>query len=183
MNDPGDEQEEITVPDHGLVAAVLALAVGEIGVHETSRNRGPMVDAYLRTVGLDPEKGDYPWCAAFIFWLWNTAAATLNEPNPCPRTASAISLWGKSKPEHKIHTFGPEAYVTDPERIKPGCVFVVDHGRGKGHTGLILGVDHAARELDTVEGNSAPDGGREGVAVVRRVRQMPSVNLGYLRLA
>ncbi len=187
-HDPGDEQEEITVPEtpaagQDLVSAVLALAVGEVGVRETSRNRGPRVDEYLRTVGLDPTHGDYPWCAAFAFSMYEWAAAELGRPNPCPRSARALGLWFKARPETKIHTFGRECYVTDPERVKPGAIFVVEHLKGKGHCGLVLGIDHATRELDTVEGNSAPDGGREGVAVVRRVRQMPSVNLGYLRLA
>ena len=181
--DPGDEDSQpITVPDLDLVTAVLAVAAGEIGVHETSRNRGPRVDEYLRTVGLDPTKGDYPWCAAFLYFCWETAAADLGVPNPCPKSARALGLWAKARPETKIHTFGAEGYVTDPERLRPGAIFVVEHDKGKGHTGLVLGIDHRTRELETIEGNSAADGGREGVAVVRRVRQMPTVNTGYILL-
>ena len=78
-----------------LLQATLDAAADEIGVLEVppGSNRGPSVDEYLRTVGLDPAAGSYAWCAAFICWCFGKGAASVGTPNPLPRTAGALSLW------------------------------------------------------------------------------------------
>ncbi len=144
----------------------LRIAVTQVGVRETSRNSGPEVDAYLSSVGQPPGR---PWCAAFVHWCFDVGAASVNLGNPCPHTAGALRLWALSpaKAQHE-----------EPE---PGDVFVIDHGHGLGHVGFVLAVGPTGH-LDTIEGNTAPNGAREGDGVYQRTRQRDEINRGFLRL-
>ena len=46
-------------------------------------NRGPQVEAYLKSIGLG---GGNAWCAAFVYWCINQAAAKLGQDNPYVKT-------------------------------------------------------------------------------------------------
>lgn len=75
----------------GLLSEAIKIATSQIGVRESGgANRGPQVDVYLRTVGLDPEGQHYSWCAAFVYYCFKTAAANLGIPNPVYKTAGCI---------------------------------------------------------------------------------------------
>ena len=105
--------------------AAIAVAVSQIGVHEQGgQNRGPEVDEYVRSVGLDPA-GGYSWCAAWVFWVFKQAAAQLGLVNPCPRTAGAVKLWTLTEP------------ICRDLVPAPGAIYVLDHEGGKGHAGII----------------------------------------------
>jgi hypothetical protein len=82
-------------PRPSLATSALALARSQVGVRESpaGSNRGPEVDAYLRTVGLNPAAGSYAWCAAFVYWCFNEAARSAGRPNPLPRTAGVLAHW------------------------------------------------------------------------------------------
>jgi hypothetical protein len=149
-----------------LVSRALELAHSQIGARETARNRGPEVDWYLRTVGLDPERGSYPWCAAFAYWCYRLASDELRVPCPIPRTASVHRMWERAK--GKIYM---------PRR---GAVFCIDKGGGKGHCGIVVELDWSARLLHTIEGNTNLAGSREGDGVYRRMRECDEVTLGYI---
>ena len=47
---------------------VIDIAASQIGVVEQPHgsNRGPEVDVYIRTTGLDPAAGDFPWCVLLV---------------------------------------------------------------------------------------------------------------------
>lgn len=156
-----------------LLNEVILVASGEVGVRETSRNRGPMVDAYIESVGLDPAIGQYPWCASFVFWCYEHAAKNCSIVNPCPKTASALKLWLKSPEFFRLANFS--------DKICPGCIFIIDHGHGKGHCGIVEGVDFTTQTITTIEGNTNPEGGREGDGVYRRSRTLQEINVGFLR--
>src|SRR5579862_5521522 len=65
-----------------LMNAVVDLARTQSGVRESGgRHRGPQVDVYIRSIGLDPTQGAYPWCAAYVYWLYDQASKTLGIPN------------------------------------------------------------------------------------------------------
>lgn len=152
-----------------LVARALEIAVGEIGVRELGRNRGERVDAYIRSVGLDPTKGSYPWCVCFAQWCFRKAAQEFGVLSPLPRTAGVHRLWRESSLRYRSAV---------PE---PGALFLVDHGHGVGHVGFVEHVDVGTPGLIVeISGNTAPDGGREGDGVYRRHRELTAVNLGYL---
>jgi hypothetical protein len=149
---------------NALTEKALEIAAGFIGVRETSRNRGPEVDQFLRDVGLDPTKGSYAWCAAFVYGCYKRAAASLEVPNPLPRAAGVLRLWDKAP----FWVRGEAA---------PGAIFIIDHGKGKGHTGLVESV--APLHLVTIEGNTNDLGSREGDGVYRRTRRLDEI-VGYI---
>lgn len=149
--------------------AIISVAVTEIGTRETSRNSGERVDEYLASVGLDP---GYPWCAAFVHWCAGKARPA-GFINPCPRTAGALKLWDLSHPDCRR---GIPA---------PGFVFVLDHGHGLGHVGIVEEVVGDG-SIITVEGNTNSEGSREGDRVARH-RWSPAIGtrgtlLGYVDL-
>lgn len=81
--------DTIEVPLSPLLHTTLAVAVSQIGVMENppGRNTGPEVDKYLESVGLGP---GYAWCAAFVYWVFEKAARTVNVLNPVIRTAGVL---------------------------------------------------------------------------------------------
>jgi hypothetical protein len=152
-----------------LAQKVIELALSQVGVREQGRNRGKEVDDYIRSVGLDPTLGAYPWCASFVWWLYSNAAIATGMTNPLARHASVIRLWSDT----------PVAWRTsDPSKALPGSVFCIDHGQGKGHCGVMLAI--GGPWMATVEGNTNDLGGREGDGVYLRMRSVSAVNLGWI---
>ena len=70
------------------------------------------------------------------------------------------------------------AAFDDPTLIRPGAIFIVDHGGGKGHTGLVTQV--LAGEVGTIEGNTNSRGSREGDGVYDKTRTIASINVGFI---
>ena len=62
--------------------------------------------------------------------------------------------------------------------MKPGMIFVMDHGGGKGHTGLVVSI--AGGLLNTIEGNTDASKTREGGGVYRLTRKVGEINKGYI---
>lgn len=117
-----------------LIEAALAFAVSQLGVHEQGgQNTGPEVDVYLASVGLAP---GHSWCAAFMFFCFRQAALRLGLVNPCPRTAGAIKVWTLAEPICRD---------TNPSL---GYVYVLDHGKGFGHVGIIACVNDTDAPID-----------------------------------
>ena len=147
-----------------LLSNVVLIAAGEVGVREEGgRNRGPRVDQYILALGLYPA-GGYPWCACFVWWCFAQAVEKLGiAHNPCVRTASALNMFRGAPPFWKF---------TDPSRVRPGNVVVWDHGAGKGHTGIVEGIDLATSVALTIEGNTNAAGHREGDGVYRKSRPL-----------
>ncbi len=77
--------------------------------------------------------------------------------------------------------------IVEPDRasartVRPGMVFTLDTGGGKGHAGIVEDVDGARGTLLTLEGNTNNGGSREGYGVFRRRSRkiaMPRL-LGYI---
>jgi len=158
---------------------VIDIAASQIGVVEQPRgsNRGPEVDVYIRTTGLDPAADSFPWCVCFLYWVFNQAAKTKGTENPLPKTAGVISLWNLGRRTEAQVVRKSEASA---QTVKPGMIFHLDLGGGKGHAGLVDEVrgDH----IITIEGNTNPGGSSDGFGVFRRDARPISSNvlLGYL---
>jgi hypothetical protein len=147
-----------------LVEVALEIARLNLGVRESSgKNRGPVVDLYVRRAGASLGS---PWCAAFCYWCFSEASMELMRPCPCPRTASVHRLWRKAAPRFQVPV------PTD------GSLFLVDHGAGRGHVGLVEEVN--GDRLTTIEGNTDASGTREGDGVYRRFRHVDEATLGFL---
>ncbi len=56
--------------------------------HPLGRNTGREVDKYLASVGLDL---DHAWCAAFLYWVFDKAAAAVNVTNHLIQTAGVLA--------------------------------------------------------------------------------------------
>jgi hypothetical protein len=159
-----------------LLQAVLDTAATQLDVRETpgTPNRGPQVDLYVRSVGLDPA-GGYSWCQAFVYWCFAQAAAAGGAANPCVRTAGVLEHWAKSPLADRVYA---QAASDDPRLVRPGAVFIINHGGGKGHAGLVTQVVSGA--VATIEGNTNQAGSREGDGVYRHTRSIASINVGFI---
>lgn len=148
-----------------LQEKALEIAVTQIGVEEAPghKNTGKDVEKYLKSVGLG---GGFSWCMAFVHWCFADAADKMGRKNPLFRTGGVLEQWRQRKVEFRALT------------PKPGDVFIMDYGKGMGHTGIVEKVDLDI--IHTIEGNTNDDGSREGYEVCRRTRPRNKI-LGYLR--
>ena len=170
----------ISKPASPLVQRTLIVAATQVGVLEEppGSNRGPQVDQYLVSVGLNPEDDSYPWCAAFVYWTFQQAAAHVGVENPCIRTAGVLDHWNKAG-WSGITRLWADDVQGDFSLLKPGLIFVISTGGGKGHMGIVE--DFRDDRLVTVEGNTNLPGDREGVVVFRRTsRKLSDINKGFI---
>lgn len=162
-----------------LLARVLAVAadaearrVREVPMNS---NRGPEVEKYLARVGVP---AGLPWCCAFVYYCFDEASKALGRAgNPMVRTAGCLDHWNKAvaKGAKRIPA---RAATADPTQLAPGMIFIMDHGRGAGHTGLIESV--SAGVLATIEGNTDASRTREGGGVYRLARKVGEINKGFI---
>lgn len=148
-----------------LSKQTLETAISQIGVVEVPKNSnaGPAVEKYLKSVGLG--KG-YAWCMAFIYWCTKEASLKECVENPLLKTGGVLAMYNAKK----------ELRVSEPQ---PGDIFIMDFGKGQGHTGIVESVEKD--KVFTIEGNTNNDGSREGYGVFRRQRARSTIK-GYLRL-
>jgi peptidoglycan hydrolase-like protein with peptidoglycan-binding domain len=167
-------------PADSLLGSVLAVAGGEVGVMEEppGSNRGPKVNQYLASAGLNALDGNFAWCAAFVYWCFSQASTALAVPNPAVRTAGALDVWNLAGPKGFRRITGAEA-SDRPSLVNPGAIFVISTGGGHGHVGFVESLTGIV--LTTIEGNTNDGGSREGVGVFRRVgRRVSSINQGFV---
>ncbi len=156
-----------------LLKEVLKVAKSQVGVREAGTNRGPDVDKYLSSVGLKPPPGN-PWCMAFVYWCFEKASQTMGRGNPAVKSGHCLTVWNNATGK-KVS--GSEA-VNNPAKIKPGYVFIMDYGGGKGHTGFVVSVNGGI--VTTIEGNTNDGGSREGDGVYQRSRKINSIKKGFI---
>jgi CHAP domain/Putative peptidoglycan binding domain len=170
------EKAAATIADD-LLGEALRKAISQIGVIENppNSNRGNEVDIYLRRAGLDPEGQHYSWCAAFVYWCFDEASKMLGQPNPLYKTAGVLNHWNKSTARH----IKPAEAQANSGLIIPGSIFIIDHGQGMGHTGIVERVNGG--NLITIEGNTNPQRSRNGYGVFRlTTRKVKDINKGFL---
>ena len=162
-------------PGSDLLSKALSVAQTQVGVMEkpVGSNRGTEVEMYDASVGIPP--GSF-WCAAFVYYCFNEAAKNLGIANPLYKTGGCLDHWNKSKAK-KIKA---QDARDNPSLVKPGHIFIIDHGSGHGHTGIIKRVEGG--RLITIEGNSNPNGSSNGIGVFELdIRKVWTTDLkGYL---
>lgn len=172
-----------SVPHHEtsnsfFLELVLAVAAEEEAkkVREIPRNsnRGADVEQYLARAGLGP---GFAWCCAFVYWCFDEAARRSELPNPMVKTAGCLDHWHRA-PARGARRLSRSVAVDDPGLVHPGMVFIMDHGRGAGHTGLVETV--AGGLVTTIEGNTDASGTREGGGVYRLRRKIVAINKGFI---
>lgn len=141
---------------------IINTANSQLGKEEIPKgsNWGPHVQGYLQSVGIT-----FPasWCAAFVYWVMRQAGITVTAV--VPKTGGVLKMWQMAK-DYRVKT------------PQPGDVFIMDYGKGLGHTGIVLAVEGA--NIRTIDGNTNSDGSREGYQVANRVRPI-SKCVGFLR--
>ncbi len=167
------EPNEVCDP---LVIKALVIAESQEGVREkpANSNLGPEVETYQRTAGVTPPT---PWCAAFVYWSFERAAAELGLDNPLVRTGGVMDHWGQAR-SRGIRSITARQVEEDPSLVQPGQIFFMDHGNGKGHAGLVKRV--SGDLITTIEGNTNSAGAREGDGVYLRKRKLSDINAGFL---
>ncbi len=144
----------------------LEIAISQLGVEEAkgTPNWGKQVEQYLLSIGL---KQAASWCMAFVFWC---AREAYGSSNKMVKTGGVLRQWQKVESKYK--------FVKDPQ---PGDIFIMDYGKGLGHTGFVESVE--GNTLHTIEGNTNDEGSREGYEVCRRTRTFPGSKIvGFIRL-
>jgi hypothetical protein len=163
-----------------LLTSALITAISQINVVEVPRgsNRGPQVDKYLNRVGIDPGTGSYAWCAAFVYYCFDEAAKNLSLPNPLPKTAGVLKLWSNA---NCLKIRQADA-LGNPALISAGDIFIIDHGAGLGHTGIVESVNGG--NMVTIEGNTNDGLSRNGYGVFRQTkRKLSHINVGFLHFS
>ena len=163
-----------------LTTQALVIAATEIGTEENplGSNRGPRVDQYLRSVGIDPTRGSFPWCAAFAYFCFQSAADFLKTPNPVIKTAGVLDHWNQAG-QKGIPRLSSIDVTANPSLVQPGMLFIISTGSGNGHTGIVEKIDGV--QLTTIEGNTNLDGSREGIGVFRHtMRRISQINKGFI---
>jgi len=157
-------------------AVLTAYREAERGVREDPRNsnRGDRVEDYLASVGLP---GGYSWCQAFVYWCFEQAAHSTGADNPVPRTAGVLDHWRKA-PGAGGRRIKTQTVLANPSLLTPGMVFIMNHGRGLGHTGIVEKVRGGL--IHTIEGNTDASRTREGGGVYRLTRKISDINTGFI---
>lgn len=161
--------------NHPLRTRALEIALSYNGQEEVPRgsNWGTFVEACLHLVGITYAAS---WCQAFAFRCYYEAAKGSGALNPMPCTAGVLSCWAKTDPKNHI----PVAEATIAN-ILPGYQFIYNHGKGLGHTGIVVAM-HPDGNFETIEGNTDPGGSRNGYGVFKRTRNLKDKQLqGFIR--
>lgn len=111
-----------------FLARVLQIAATQVGVREIPKNsnRGPQVDTYLQCAGAGL---GLSWCCAFVYWCSAEAAEKLGRDNPMVKTAGCLNHWHHA-PEKGAQCLPALQAVNNPATVKPGMIFIMDHGGG-----------------------------------------------------
>lgn len=161
-----------------LADAVISFASTQVGVREKpmGSNDGPEVAKYLKAVGLNP---GHAWCVAFTYFCYLQAAESLGLKNPHVKTAGVLDHWNKAKTASGAKRIPSPAAQGNPALISPGDLFIIDFGKGFGHSGIVA--DVKGGRLVTIEGNTNDGGSREGIGVFERSsRKVASINKGFI---
>lgn len=123
-------------------------------------NWGHPVQDYLSSVGIHFQAS---WCMAFVYWCFEQTG----QPNPLVKTGGVLNAWNTADKKFRV--------VGDPQA---GDIFIMNFGKGLGHTGIVEKVDSTF--IYTIDGNTNDSGSREGIEVCRKQRPRNKV-VGYLR--
>ena len=153
------EREEKTV------RAVLYAAASQVGITESpaGSNAVKYNEAFY---GRKVSGSAYPWCMAFVWWVFRQAGLSLY------KTASCSALVGRYKAQ------APGQVLRG--NYRPGDIVFFDFTGKRAkteHVGIVAKV-RADGTLETIEGNTGSGNDANGGAVMRRVRKTSLVTCG-----
>jgi hypothetical protein len=163
---------------------VLSIARAEVGVREVGQNGGKRISEYSAYTGI---KVPAPYCASFVSWCFGQAG--YKEPRtawspalfPAERQveiatarAELVSV-SRTAPRNDVNsTSSLRGRMTKQSQVR-GLVFGIYFPELKriGHCGFVEEV--RGEWVQTIEGNTSPNGGREGIGVFRRLRHKKTI--------
>ncbi len=155
-------------------AMIAVHAESQLGVREVSENRSPLIEKYWTATSYpDGMENREPWCAAFVAWC--VMRARRDDPllrvgkRPDFASVAAWRAWA-SQASSGVDLWTPGARLEQRGDI---ALFTFSH------IGIVL--ENAGNYVLTVEGNTNLAGEREGGSVMRKVRQIHTVEW-FLRL-
>jgi len=150
-----------------LAQKLVELALTQVGVSEVNgSNTGPQVDVYKSATNLPPHE-PWPWCAAFICWLFRECMKGGNYTFTRPTTAGAwdFANWSR-KQDNSTQT--KDLPGMD---IQAGDIVIFKFS----HIGLAIGAPDKNGNFFTCEGNTDGAGGREGGSVLKKQRHIGKI--------
>ena len=143
---------------------ILKIAKAEIGVKESPANSNN-VKYNTWYYGKSVNGSAYPWCAAFVSWVFSQVDSTLIKKSV---SCMDIGNWFKSNNQWKTN---------NPQ---PGDVVFFKfntNSRWSNHIGLVESVN-ADGSINTIEGNTSVSSDDNGGSVMRRTRKSNIVGYG-----
>ena len=143
---------------------ILKIAKAEIGVKESPANSNN-VKYNTWYYGKSVNGSAYPWCAAFVSWVFSQVDSTLTKKSV---SCMDIGNWFKSNKQWKTN---------NPQ---PGDVVFFKfntNSRWTNHIGLVESVN-ADGSVNTIEGNTSASSDDNGGSVMRRTRKSNIVGYG-----
>lgn len=151
---------------------VLEIAAREIGVKESPANSN-RVKYNTWYYGSEVSGAGYPWCMAFVQWVYHQAGIPLPK-----KTASCGALlnWYFTREPACVHVDGMSNWTPEAGDIVifdfPGTAYNTDH------TGILEGLGRET--VTTIDGNTGTNNEANGGAVMRRTRSRQLVK-AYIR--
>ena len=150
----------------GQLAVEIAREELKAGVFEDegNTNTGTRIDEYEKLFGLN----GLAWCAMFVYWCFNSAAAKAGTKNPLPRIAAAQALltWGMQNGK-----LVEEPAAGDVLIVKPGT-----------HVGLVVGPKGNGDKVPSIEGNTWSHGTKDDHKDGVYEKSHPLTSCVYLRV-
>ncbi|RZK48030.1 MAG: CHAP domain-containing protein [Pedobacter sp.] len=165
-----DRSEILSKATAAKIKRVKAIYDAQVGVREQGHNAGRKVESYLAAVNLG--KG-HAWCAAFICWVYGQADI------PNPQTGWSPSLFPSSKviwQNFEVATHPKWRGQASKAKIpRTGDIFGIYFADKKriAHAGFVD--SWQSNWVITVEGNTNPEGYRDGDGVYRKKRLTKSL--------
>lgn len=136
----------------------------QLNLDEDENNFGDAVKRYLNSVGINFAAS---WCMAFVYWCYRQSFDEIGMQNPLIKTGGVLRQWNEIDKKYKSQT--PVV----------GSIFIMDYGKGLGHTGIVERID--GDTIYTIEGNTNDEGSREGYEVCKRTRSIAKCN-GFINI-
>lgn len=150
-----------------FVQKLLTLARAEVGVEEINgTNCSARVNQYKAATTLDSTQS-WPWCAAFVCWLFKEAMSGTTYSFKRPTTAGAFDFenWAANQ-DKSIQTKKPHH-----GDIVAGDIVIFTFS----HIGLAISSPNSNGMVTTIEGNTDAAGSREGGGVYIKSRSVSKI--------
>lgn len=159
-----------------LTNAIVGNAMSFVGEKEISGNLGfedEKFEEMMKAVGWEKTQA---WCAYFAELVWKLSYA--------PRSEEVVKKLDKLFSASAVQTYKnfKDAEWTVSKEPKRGSVIIWqkyndDEPHWSGHVGIVAAVDDSVR-VTTIEGNTNAQGGREGIEVAIKERQLKDKGVG-----